>query len=401
MLKFKKRKDKYFEIVQLSNRNFSMILGMFAFIGINFPCEKVSRIKYVCGKMLATSFNIFSLYYLTVLCFNGYNLGLKFDCHFVTTTLQFILAMCIRLYFTWNTKNIVENCNILLKNLSGLSHLYEIYCKILIIIAFAISFATFCSMEFCMHIGSKTKESRKFIVFNQPVLQISLIVFAEVLLVLLNLTLFVVPGMVITLLIFVYYELGNLVYGLKTKISKIMASELSHDLSQIKKCAYYISKTSQIVHKVDCVLTLPMFYVLSLFIIEIMVLIAITCKHVSNITPIAFSVYLGFGVSVALIFIVGLASRIPDNFAQLKNIILTSHNIQQKILSGQTEAISYVGLVQLLDDLTETFYVTALSSIKIKKTVILSMLCAFITYGAMIFQMSTSRVSISNETIVK
>lgn len=252
-----------------------------------------------------------------------------------------------------------------------------------------------------MHIGSRTKENREFILFNQPVLQISLIVFAEILLVLLNLTLFVVPGMAIILLIFVYYELGNLVYGLKTKISKIMASELSHDLSQIKICAYYISKTSQIVHKVDCVLTLPMFYVLSLFIIEIMVLIAISCKHVSNVPPIAVSVFLGFGVSVALIFIVGLASRIPDNFAQLKNIILTSHNIQQKILSGKTEAISYVGLVQLLGDLTETFYVTALGSIKIRKTVILSMLCAFVTYGAMISQMSFSRVSSANDTIVK
>lgn len=401
MFEFGKQKNKYSEIVQLSNRNFSMILGMFVFIGINFPCEKVSRIKYVCAKMLATSFNIFSLYYLTVLCFNGYNLGLKLDCQFVTTTLQFILAMCIRLYFTYNTKNIVENCNILLKNMSGLSRLYENCCKILIIIAFAISFATFCGMEFCMHIGSKTKESRKFILFNQPVSKISLIILAEIFLVLLNLTLFVVPGMAITLLIFVYYNLGNLVYGLKTKIFKIMASEFSHDLSQIKKCTYYISKTSQIVHKVDSVLTLPMFYVLSLFIIEIMVIIVIACKNVPKVPPTAVLVFLGFGVSVALIFIVGLASRISDNFAQLKNIILTSHNMQQKILSGKTEAISYVGLVQLLDDLTETFYVTALGSIKIRKTVILSMLCAFVTYGAMISQMSFSRVSSANDTIVK
>lgn len=115
MFKVRKQKDKYFEIVQLSNRNFSMILGMFVFIGINFPCEKVSRIKYVCAKMLATSFNIFSLYYLTVLCYNGYHLGFKIDCQFVTTTLQFILAMCIRLYFASNTKKIVENCNIIEK----------------------------------------------------------------------------------------------------------------------------------------------------------------------------------------------------------------------------------------------------------------------------------------------
>lgn len=72
---------------------------MFMFIGIYFPCEKASRIKEVGGKVMTSIFNLFSLYYLTVLCFNAYKLDLKLDSEYITITLHFILATCIRLVF--------------------------------------------------------------------------------------------------------------------------------------------------------------------------------------------------------------------------------------------------------------------------------------------------------------
>lgn len=100
-----------------------------------------------------------------------------------------------------------------------------------------------------------------------------------------------------------------------------------------------------------------------------------------------FSVFLGVSVSIALLFLVGLASRIPDSFSQLKNIILTSANLRHKLFSGKAEAISYVGLVQILSDLADNFYVTALGCIKIEKSIISTMLCAFVTYGAIMNQM--------------
>ena len=392
------KRDESMKTLHRLNKNFSLILEMSMLIGIYFPYKTSSRINEISTKIIRIALNLFSMYYFILLSFHSCKSN--FDFQFITTALQFILATFIRLYLSLNAKRIVENSNILLNKMSGLSRRYEKTCRNLIITALTITFSTFPLMELLLHLEENLVQVNiKYMLFDYTASQISLIVFVELLIALRNWIIFVVPYMAIILLSFIYYELGNVVYGLKTKILDTMNAQFSDDLLQMNRCCYFLSKTMQTVRRIDGVLTTPMFYVLSFLLIQIMALISIVTKDDKNTPLIVVSLFLAWGVFISLIFIVGLASRIPDNFSGLKNTILTSSIVRQKIMSGKTESISYIGFVQALDNHTENFYVTAMGCIKIEKTVILTMLCAFVSYGVMLNQMISNNLKLSNGSL--
>ena len=390
-LKSESTKDKSSGFTSCANKNFSRILQMFMLIGIYFPCGKSSKIKAVCGKIVTIFFNLFFIYYLILQGFDAYNKG--FEVASAVIAPQFTLTMFMHHYLSRNAHKIVENCKFILRKKTNLPTLHEKPVRILIAIATAVSFGTFCVIEHLQHAGESDysgKEITKNHFFNHSSLEVSLIVLAEFLMILKNWILFMVPGMTIILLSFVYYELGNFIYELKMEIANIMGTGFSKDLSQIQQCANLINKASRIVREVDSVLNKPMFYILSLLMIKILILTAVLTRNEVGAYLTAFAVYLGCGVLVALLFILCLTSRIQDNFSDTKNVILTSDTVQNKILSGGNEAISYVGLVQILNENSDKFYVTAMGFIKIEKTVILTMISAIVSYGIIFNQMIAS-----------
>ena len=349
-------------------------------IGIYFPCGKPSRTKEVCGKIVTTVFTLFSLYYLILLSYHAYYKG--YEEFLIGIIPQFLITTFMHQHMSRHANKIVENCKILLKKKTNLSALHEKTVRILIMTATAVSFSTFCVVGHFQHSGDinySTKMNRKYHLFTHTSSQIYLIILAEFLSTLKNWIIFMVPGMTINLLAFIYYELGNLVYEMKTKVSNIMATAFSKDMLQIQQCADIINKTSLIVRQVDTVLNKPMFYILSLLMIKVMILTSVLTKDHENAYLVVLAVFLGCGVFVALLLIMCLASRIQENFTEMKDVILTSQTVQHKILSGNTEAISYVGLVQILNENSDKFYVTAMGFIKIEKTVILTMISAIVS----------------------
>ena len=372
--------------MHLLNKNFSLILEMFMFIGIYFPHKTSSGIKKVCAKLITIILNLFSVYYFFLLCFHGFNLSFGF--HFIMDALQFTSATCIRLYLSWNATKIAKNCNILLNKMPSLSRRNQKTCRIFIIVGLATTFLTFSFVQSFLYFDKYAGNyDRKYMLFDYTPLQISLIVFADFLIALRNCMLSIVPHMAIILLSFVYYELGNLVHELKMETKNTMNMQFSDDLLLVKGYCCSLSKTMHIVQQVDCVLTMPMFYLLSFLLTQIMIIVSLVTLDPKNILITAFSLFLGCGVCTSLLFIAGLASRIPGNFSGLKNIILTSSAVQEKMMSGKNEAISYVGLIQMFDKCTENFHVTAMGCLKIEKSVILCMLCAFVSYSVILNQM--------------
>ncbi|GFS41034.1 hypothetical protein NPIL_546711 [Nephila pilipes] len=101
---------------------------------------------------------------------------------------------------------------------------------------------------------------------------------------------------------------------------------------------------------------------------------------------ITFSMYLVITLVPKLILLVILGSRIHERFAEIKELVLTAPVLNERILYETPSGINHIALCHIVESLSDKAFMTAMGVIKIEKNVILSILCAFISYSVLITQ---------------
>lgn len=191
------------------------------------------------------------------------------------------------------------------------------------------------------------------------------------------------PGITFLFLCITYYELERFISDIKLRISTIIRYGVG--ARQLDECANLLCKSSEIVRKLDKVFSPLMFYLIGSFIIQIMVLITLSVQQLENIYK-AVSATLGFGVISGLVVIVEFASQIPKRYKEIKTIIVTSACLRKELFSGKPDDIGFAGLSQIMNELNSTFYMTVMGVVKIEKSLIITLLCALISYGIVLYQ---------------
>ncbi|GFT48676.1 hypothetical protein NPIL_399181, partial [Nephila pilipes] len=138
--------------------------------------------------------------------------------------------------------------------------------------------------------------------------------------------------------------------------------------------------------KIDHAISPLAFYLLCLFLSQIMELTAMFLKGYGILWSILFGVYLVITLIPKLILLVILGSRIHERFVEIKELVLNAPVLNERILYEMPSGINHIALCQIVESLSDKAFMTAMGVIKIEKSVILSILCAFISYSVLITQ---------------
>lgn len=372
------------------NENLSAIFNMFLLIGVNINYADSSLFQKIFKNIITLILNLHALYYIILLTYHSYFQDLLGDGIVVMTAIQFLLATLIRLYFFRNGNVTVESCKDLLNLQGNLSRKPQKSRKTFIYSIFILSFVAITVLAISpllrkgkCHNCLKTEE---FMLFSSPASNMYLMIFAGVMRFLTNWTTLSATIFPLILLYFIYRELLITVSRVKNKI-KEMASRFSEDLRLARKCEMLLFKASETVRKVDAAFSTVLFYMISILIIQEMVIITFFALELDDSALKLLAVIIGSGVVLALCALILIASRIPKTYSKVKHIILSSYVMRDGTLPIQAHDAVYLGLVQVASELAESFCITAMDVVKIDKSTIITILCGFISYGVILYQM--------------
>ncbi|GFT51235.1 hypothetical protein NPIL_23661 [Nephila pilipes] len=182
------------------------------------------------------------------------------------------------------------------------------------------------------------------------------LIFSGIIIVVNNILLFTEQDLTVVLVCFVYYHLGCFI------------SDLKRDLAASYSTLNLIPKT---IHN---------------FATMIVELTAIFMKEHDILWRIIFGIYIVITLIPKLILLVILGSRIHERFVEIKELVLTAPVLNERILYEMPSGINHIALCQIVESLSDKAFMTAMGVIKIEKSVILSILCAFISYSVLITQ---------------
>ncbi|GFT51239.1 hypothetical protein NPIL_23681 [Nephila pilipes] len=117
-----------------------------------------------------------------------------------------------------------------------------------------------------------------------------------------------------------------------------------------------------------------------------MELTAIFLKANGILWHLIFGIHLIITLVPKLILLVILGSRIHERFAEIKELVLTAPVLNERILYEMPSGINHIALCHIVESLSDKAFMTAMGVIKIEKSVILSILCAFLSYSVLITQ---------------
>lgn len=369
------------------DENFRFLFGAYAMIGVIFR-NKTDTPSRSCSRLfLAIFFHLFSAYFLSVLLYAFIN---KFGGEGLTAICQFVLTNLIRLYFVFNAAKIVElqRCIVSCRSLlittppprKSLKVLISSYMAFQMILAIAISNESLFPRDI-----EKAVEESSHHLFDFPFPNRYFLVLTGAIEFIRNYIEIFTPGLTFMMLCLFYKELDSLLIDTKENIL-VSVSKYPIDSDKISESSDILCKMANIVSKVDSRISKPLFYLLILYILQVMAFITVFAdRYPGFIQTIAFTL-----ISVNVIFgicAVGvLTSRIPERYSEIKTLIISSKIVRNEIAQGQSSAVALAGFGQLLHELTNSFHATAIGAFWMDKSVVITILCSFITYGVLIFQ---------------
>ncbi|GFS41037.1 hypothetical protein NPIL_546701 [Nephila pilipes] len=210
-------------------------------------------------------------------------------------------------------------------------------------------------------------------------------IFPGIIIVISNILLFTLQDLTVILVCFVYHKLGCFISDSKRDLTAGY-SEANPTPNIIHNFATKINVLSTSIIKIDRAISPLTFYLLCLFLSQIMELTAIFLNAFGILWHTIFAVFLIITLILKLILLVILGSRIHERFAEIKELVLTAPVVNEGILYEMPSGINHIALCHIVESLSDKLFMTAMGIIKIEKGVILSILCAFISYSVLITQ---------------
>lgn len=358
-------------------------------IGIYFPKEtKSSYAKTLC-YIITAFLNLYSIYFFILFANYSFRHGLSEE--LLTNCTHVFLATLIHFHFARHSEKLVESFNLLAYKQTIFEQKKKSL-KTIILASFSAILLVFILTTILMYSKQKMLEqTRIFMLFSYLPSNWYLLALSDALILAQNWILILIPGLTFVLISFIYYELGKLMHSVLIEMKKTV-NKSNDDWQLANHCAYLLCKASNIVAQINEMLTMPLFYLISLFMIQGMVFTTVLAKQSLDTVMLFTLLPVQTGAIFSFLTLIILASRISEIYSKIKNTILTAESVRLKLFAEKTQASSYVGLLQMANGLTDNFSITAMGTIRIEKGTIISVFCAFISYSIILSQMVQKNV---------
>lgn len=369
-------------------KNFHFILDTYVLIGITFPHKVSSTLKRRLETFTAIFFHLFSVYFFLIITYDliyttGVTSGIP-----LTEFFQFLITNVIRLHFIHRSDKIVAAWSSLEKMVSvfprqskqSLKPKILLYFVLVIILIVGISNGAIYPQNY----RETEKQVRHF--FGQPRPNTYFLILEGILETIRNFFEIFTLGLTFVLLCLVYIELQWLVTLSGTEISTLF-SKPNFDSKLIDACSDLLCKASNIASAVDNEFSPFLFYMIFLYILQIMAFISIFAIRNPGVLQSITFVFLTLHAVICICVVCFLASRVSERYKEIKEIIMTSTVVRKEISLGKSGAVSIIGLRQILEEITHNFSVTAMRAVQVDRMGILTILCSIITYGVILYQM--------------
>ncbi|GFS41031.1 hypothetical protein NPIL_546721 [Nephila pilipes] len=364
------------------------IFKFFFLLGVPYPERNISLLVKVFEKILSSFYSIISVYILIVVTYHL--VEHSFERQNFAASLHNAFAVILRLHFVVKGKLIFTEISSLQKVLYMNEAYPQKYLKLWIIIGCILSNVTAVIGVCCLYWDSpqSVDDIYKYFILDMGIPEIYedySYTFSGIIIAVNNILLFTGQDLAVVLVCFVYYKLGCNISDFKRDLTASYSAEIPtpkiiHSL--ITKVNLLLAS----VIKIDRAISPLAFYLLCLFLFQIMELTAIFLKARGILWHIIFGTYLIITLIAKLILLVFLGSRIHERFAEIKELVLTAPVVNEGILYEMPSGINHIALCQIVESLSDKVVMTAMGVIKIEKSVILSVLCAFISYSVLITQ---------------
>lgn len=365
-----------------------LIFKFFVAVGIPFPGDMNSKSKLVFEKLMYIYLNIVSVYIPILKAYHIFEGGnMK---HSMVLIALNIIVIVLRLYLIRRGKNILASfCSLhKLRSMSVTSSRKKFGRWI----AISSSFSYFAAIavtisSFCKNFKySKKMTKRLMFGYNVPGIYQGYFMAASVTIWLgENLILFVVPFMTTVLLCYVYHSLGNLISDYKNEV-QIRHYNTTLTQNSIRRLVADLRNISITVTGVDKEISPATMLLLSSFVSQILLFTSTLSKGSVNLFQKIMVSCLVVLLLAALFVTVILAAQIRERFIEIKDIVSDSAVSRECIFNDVSLGVNHIALQQMIDGLVSKTHMTAMGVFKIEKSIILTVLCAFISYSALLTQ---------------
>lgn len=360
----------------------------FLAVGIPFPIIGNSRLKYVLEKILYWIFNILSVYLFILdgyhLFFNGFNKQILVMGAFHT------FALALRLHFVYKGKDILLSFYYLQKLRSMKVTVPQQSYRKWIVISSTFSYISAVTMALVSfwRTPNQVKINSDYQIFgynssgnyqNVFVTASAFIWTGK------HLILFVIPSLTVFLLCHIFHTLGSLMSDYKKEITgRYFNSVLKSN--NIRKLAVTLRQLSTAVTEMDKKISPATMYLLCIFVSHILMLTSALSKNSSDMFNKILASFLVVTLLIALFAVIVLGARIEEIFSEIEKVILDATLPGESIFADISIGINRIELYQTTNILVGKTHMTAMGVFKIERSVILTLLCAFVSYSVLLTQ---------------
>lgn len=363
-------------------------LNLFLTIGVDFHHDNSWTLKRLLKKIIEIYFHLYAVYFFAICLYGFYCDGLQ-DGQNLSGFLYFFTATLLRVLFIRNFKEISEVAKLVINSTSFYNYNSKKYIKICILSCFALnmilSFLVSFKELFSISTISEALEYYRHLLFNTQVSSGYYLILTPILEFTRNYLELEIPALTIMILSVLYRKLIALTESIKSEVDNVTRNG-NNKVVQLLECSQLLHEACKFVHRVDKVMSRPLFCLVFLQIMYIMNVISVFAEIKKLAIEKSVVLFLvAMNAVLSLIFLLNLASKIPEIFTDIKTAIMVSDIARKEILSGHTTGV--LGLGSILNEMTSYFQITVLGAIKIDKSTIITILCGLITYGVILFQM--------------
>lgn len=377
----------------MNKNGIALVLNLFVTVGVNIHQGNSSTLKRCLKKFLEICFHLYSLYFIILCVYLIYNKGLK-DGENLVASVYFLIVAFLRLHFVFKKEKIFEVCKYATDSISFDVYKSDKHLKIYILVYFFFNLILSCFVsykEFSFTSNrSEALQMYKYLLFDLPVSSEYFLILTSALEFCRNFLELQIPALTTMILCILYKMLADFMKRVRFRIDNIIKTQ-DGTAKQLTECTQLLSEACNIVSKVEKEMSVPLFYLITIHVLQIMALISIFASRDPEIVASVIFFFIAANSILSLLFVVNLASKVSDIFTAVKTNIIISDFAKKGIYSELPEAIGIIGLGIVMNEMVNSFQITAFGAVKMNKALIITILCSFVSYGIILFQIFNNK----------
>ncbi|KAG8193194.1 hypothetical protein JTE90_005544 [Oedothorax gibbosus] len=196
---------------------------------------------------------------------------------------------------------------------------------------------------------------------------------------------YVVPPLATIMLCYIFYTLGSLVSDYKTEVTRRYPNS-SFTASNYKQLTISLRRLSKAITDMDKIISPATMILLASFVFQILLFTSVLHQQSNNMFHQISAGFLTVSLLVALTTVVVLAARVQEKVSEMEDALLDVAISDEQSFSDNCTRLDQISFSQVMATLANKTHMTAMSVFKIEKSLIITLLCAFITYSVLLNQ---------------